>query len=308
MLKRLLNETTFFLTITAVDPMLVKTGSVALSGPDMQWLQTMNVEGQMVQVIPGTTLKGAFRSYVEKILRTLSQHVCDPFNHENGKSDRFCGDQWKNLKHSPPMTEAYTMSCPACRLFGSTQFMGRLATADAVPAKRLPTEKRDGVGIDRHSGGAYPGAKFDFEVVPAGSEFKTKISIRNFELWQLGLFLLALRDFTQGFIRIGSAKSRGLGGISAKITGWEIDVIDIRKPGAKLTGIGSRMSAGDVKTYGIVANPDEIQLPEALAGAWSSDGLRWRLKPPADHVEPLMQLIAGVFTKAVENNALPKTN
>ena len=78
-------------------------------------------------------------------------------------------------------------------------------------------ELRDGVGIDRQTGGASHGAKFDLEVVSTGVAFETDIHLRNFELWQLGMLFIVLQDMEDELIPLGSGRSRGLGKVKAEI-------------------------------------------------------------------------------------------
>ena len=88
----------------------------------------------------------------------------------------------------------YEHSCPTCRLFGSTGFIGRIAIGDAYLVSESATEQRDGVGIDRFTGGASHSAKFELEVVSSNVVFETKIHLRNFEIWQLGMLFVVLQD------------------------------------------------------------------------------------------------------------------
>jgi len=82
------------------------------------------------------------------------------------------------------------------------------------------------VGIDRLTGGAFPGALFNLEVVSAGTMFTTDIHLRNFEIWQLGMVLLAVQDMADGLLQVGSGKSRGLGSVKGEIaTGVTINHI-----------------------------------------------------------------------------------
>ncbi len=306
MLKTLVNESIWDLDLEAIDPLLVKAGGITLSGPDAQWLETRNRKGEAVQVIPGTTLKGAFRAHGEKILRTLNLPVCNPFVREG--ADRFCGRAFDQRSHGDKKvspSEAYADSCPACRLFGSTHFIGRFQSADAVPDRKLLTESRDGVGIDRISGGAYPGAKFEYSVVPAGSVFRTRIAIQNFEMWQMGLLALTLRDFMGGFIRIGSGKTRGLGGIKAHLTGWHLYQFGKSSPGREMRGIGAQLGQTG-KAYRLVDGPDSLNLSEALGQSWQREGLRWSLAIPAADRETVLASLSEIFVACAEGGKLPR--
>src|SRR5207244_10329860 len=111
----------------------------------------------------------------------------------------------------------YADCCPTCRLFGSFGFIGRVAIGDAYLVSKEIKELRDGVGIDRLTGGASYGAKFELEVVSTGVAFETDIHLRNFEIWQLGMLFVVLQDMEDELVRIGSGRSRGLGKVTATL-------------------------------------------------------------------------------------------
>ena len=112
--------------------------------------------------------------------------------------------------------EIYKHSCLACKFFGSTKLASRVAISDFYPTEAYKSEARTNVAIDRILGSALSGALFDMEVLTKG-QFKGEIYLRNFELWQLGLLGLALRDLENERLRIGFAKSRGLGLVKAEV-------------------------------------------------------------------------------------------
>jgi hypothetical protein len=147
-------------------------------------------------------------------------HVfCGEKLHVREASDRPPGlARWRRDTTPLNSETVYAESCPVCRLFGSTSFIGRVSIGDAYLAGNgtVRTELRDGVGIDRLTGGAAHGAKFDLEAVPSGVRFTADVALRNFECWQLGALLLVVQDLRDGLIRIGSGRSRGLGAVH----GW----------------------------------------------------------------------------------------
>lgn len=227
MLRQLVNEARFCLTITTTGPLLVKSGTPTLTGPDMTPILTFR-NGTPQVFMPGPSLKGAFRSHIEKVIRTLRPAdtvVADPFESKAGTPNRpQAVGAWlearKKGKEEITNELAYRDSDPVARLFGSTFFSGRVSIGDAYLLDEripLPTEPRDGVGIDRLTGGAVKGAKFDLEVVSAGTVFATDVLLRNFECWQLGALLLVVQDMRDELIRLGSGKSRGLGAVKGAI-------------------------------------------------------------------------------------------
>ena len=190
MFKQLVNECIIDLHIKPDGPILIKSGIATVSGPDMAFVTVLR-EGDWQVYLPGSSLKGVLRSHAERIARTFKpEAACDPFA-DKGKM-MSCGrifdkEKWKN-------EVVYHNSCLICKLFGSTGFAGRLATTDAYAVGEPPQpQRRDGVGIDRFTGGAAYGAKFEVEVITEGT-FATTLHLRNFELWPLVLVGFLLHD------------------------------------------------------------------------------------------------------------------
>jgi len=259
MLKRIFNECKFNLSIITEGPLLVKSGYANVQGPDMTPVRTYR-DGKYEVFIPGSSLKGVFRSYIEKVIRTLNEGVvCNPFVKKadvNSKySEVFCGEKFhmrQKQKEELSTEQIYSDSCPVCRLFGSTYFIGRIAIGDAYleEGQKERTEERDGVGIDRFTGGSFGGAKFELEVVSAGTIFETDIYLRNFETWQLGMIILVVKDLEDGLIRIGSGTSRGLGAVKGNVDEMTISYIGLAKdkPQNEVWGIGKFLGDGSYGT------------------------------------------------------------
>jgi len=204
-------------------PILIKSpheGAVNPAIPDMSFVRTRSPVANhlgMTVYLPGSSLKGVFRSYCEGIGRAigLQPDVCNPFN-ENSRCRRE-----PNPSSEMPVPQRYKTCCHICRLFGSTRLGGRIAISDAYPTEATvtmmnATGQRTGVGIDRLLGSSHSGALYDFEVVERG-EFLARIKLENFELWQVGLLALALRDLNAGHLRIGFGTSRGMGFVKADV-------------------------------------------------------------------------------------------
>lgn len=260
MLKKLVNEARFTLTLTTTGPVLIRSGHATQIGPDMTPVLTYR-NGQRQVYLPGSSLKGVFRSHLEKVSRTLRDNsVCNPFDNSA------CGAKLQNRKKqnekSVTNEVAYRDSCPVCRLFGSTFFIGRISIGDAYlvdETRPFPTELRDGVGIDRLTGGASHGAKFDLEAVSAGVQFSTEVYLRNFECWQLGMVLLVAQDLSDGLIRVGSGRSRGLGSIAGSVSELVVNHLGTltEKPDNEVWGLGKFL--GSDSPYGTQAQ-DFLQL------------------------------------------------
>ena len=270
MLKKIINHAHIDLRITPLDPLLIKSGQATVGGVEMSFVRTYGFGEKAIPYIPGSSLKGVFRSYAEKICRSLRDDlvpVClpyeDPRQIEVGEEDHqaSCGlifekykkDQNKNMV---PTHDVYRLSCPACRLFGSHGFVGRFAASDAYPkpGDSPLLEIRDGVAIDRFTGGAAKGAKYDLEVLTKG-DFQSTLEIRNFERWQIGLIALVLRDMEDGLVRIGFGKSRGLGRIKAEITRLQITYYN--RDVTVLSGLARLCTKEECQAYGFFKETKE---------------------------------------------------
>lgn len=291
MLKKLMNEAFCTLRITTTGPLLVKSGRASVSGPDMTPVLTFR-NGKQEAFIPGSSLKGVFRSHIEKIVCSIKPHVvCYPFEITDSNRSKIvdirqiesdyresCGGMFnqfakakegdENRQYLEDHTDlVYAASCPTCRLFGSTSFIGRIAISDAYLTSGEIKEQRDGIGIDRLTGGASHGAKFELEVVSTGVTFETDIHLRNFEIWQLGMLFVVLQDMEDELIRIGSGRSRGLGRVRAEIS----DTGSNGRPGGFVTSTIRYSEEPDNQLWGLGR-----WLNDGSYGTWKDDYLDLR--------------------------------
>ena len=238
--------------ITPKSPLLVKSGGLSPdpSLPDMQFVRTSIAGEGEILYIPGSSLKGVFRSYVEKVLKTKkgegSEGACNLFDDYN------CG---KKLEDSMSSTEIYKNSCRACKIFGNTKLKSRISFWDAYPIGDVKTEKRHGVAISRLTHAVAQGP-FDMEVMVSGS-FKSKIHLKNFEVWQLGLLALVFQGLNDGLVRVGFGKNRGFGEVKAKIESIEFS-FSKSPPRNEIWGVGMFVNEEEGERYGF--ETDKIQI------------------------------------------------
>ena len=188
--------------------------------------------------IPGSSLRGAMRSELERLLAGVGGgnglRSCTLFSSEGqveGQEDD-CPEKFRKKmqdmdSESQEAKDKATISfiqnelCQVCRLFGAPMYASHLVINDALPpcpdtantAQRL--RLRDGVGIDRDTGAAKEGAKFDYEVMETGPVFVLTIIAENLRGKNFILLDLALRLLKDG-LYVGGKRSGGLGRIRLK--------------------------------------------------------------------------------------------
>jgi len=278
--KRRVNELTLDLIIEPQGPILIKSGKDAGADPGlpaMSFVRTLHpVTGERTIYLPGSSLKGVLRSHSERIIRTVFANdpkaCCDPLS----KNDS-CWARHRDVKET---AEQYQSLCLACKIFGHMVNAGHLRTADAYPAQAMDAlPVRNGVAIDRLSGGVAVGP-FDMEVAVEG-KFETRLSLINFELWQVGLLALALRDLAEGRLPLGFAKTRGLGQVQATFGRLEIAYPGTFAAGdiaAVLYGVGA-LAPDLVDAYGYIKEDQRAYttpgtlVPESVA--WGRPAVRF---------------------------------
>lgn len=270
MYKSLYNRVVFDLVLEPRGPILIRSGTSTTdpSRPDLECIRTHHPLIDETVFIPGSSMKGVIRSQAERILRTMGMWCCDPLDLRSG-CQKEVGKKDENVG-----AKSYNQACPACRMFGSTRVAGRVMIPDMFPwpenatatqiveyAKQAnQTERRTGVAIDRKTGGAKHGALYELEVVTRG-EFHTRLSMKNFQLWQLALLGFILRDLDEGQVHIGSGKSRGLGNVKLDLRSLRIEIAANQATGDTIPGIGEM--SGEKDLYRFSAS-DRIQIPAQL--------------------------------------------
>lgn len=228
--KILINRALLDLRFSPRTPLLVKAGDSAQpllnpQHPDLMCVRTGQGKDQTVY-IPGASLKGVIRSAAERVLRSIDEsYACDPL----AQRTRCQRDAARKGDEDAPeaKAEAHAMLCLACRTFGSQAMSSRAVFTDALPPEKLRertnrTEVRSGVAIERKTGGPSRGKLYDMECVTGGA-FDTRLVLTNYELWQLAVLGLVLRDADDGLVRFGGAKTRGFGSLRVEPLGLRVD-------------------------------------------------------------------------------------
>ena len=276
MFKNLTNEAVLTVQLSVDGPLLIRSGeanSLDPALPDMRFVRCQH-GGKQTVYLPGSSLKGVFRTRYEQLARLLGQKPCSVF-------DRFdCCSQKLNEKHkydkAKDGTQRYYESCAACRLFGSLELGSRIRFTDAYPVNpdAIKYGIRNGVGIDRRTGAASTGALYDFEVVESGA-FQFNIHFINFAPYQLALILEILNDIDNGFVSFGMGASRGNG--SMKVANREdlpLQYRSYKKENDLAAPMEERMFAREYKLQGMDEILDAFSLRSQgdLRAAVTSEG------------------------------------
>ncbi len=177
-------------------------------------------------LIPGSSFKGALRSRLESFLRGIVGNnrklVANPAI-ENEWS--ITSQEMKQLKENYDNDEALTKEIIkqtdlVSLLFGSPWIASKFQVRDLTVVSDTwfkQYQERDGVAIDRDTETAADGKLYDFQVVPASTQFEFKAVVENAEPWELGLLMIGLHQFETEQIPLGGGRSRGLGVVQLKI-------------------------------------------------------------------------------------------
>lgn len=178
-------------------------------------------------LLPGSTLKGKCRATAERLAPSLSLKACmldtalsgiDCVSDERTFKEKH-GDPRKTLREKLEANSASAEewlrgnTCDVCWLFGSPLRASRIFFADGellAESWSGVVETRDGVVLNRDSGTAVEGLKYDFEAIPARTAFRVAIQVEDPTKEQLALVGATLSEWQLGF-QLGGFTSRGLG-------------------------------------------------------------------------------------------------
>jgi CRISPR/Cas system CSM-associated protein Csm3 (group 7 of RAMP superfamily) len=155
-----------------------------------------------VPLLPGTSLAGALRSYLADVL------------------GGYCS------KEQPEVAALFGAARGDDE--GSQSPLIVFDSLGTLPSE-LNVEIRDGVAIDPATGTAEHHKKYDFEVLPAGTEFPVRVELivgeNDNEVRLVSLLVKALNGLSNGEIALGMRRSRGLGAIKAN--NWKARRFDL---------------------------------------------------------------------------------
>ena len=320
MLKRKLCEAVITWKLTCEGPMLIKDGRFEKpeSGyPDTLFISRLN-EAEFKKTVttcndrppmtsyyvPGTSLRGPFRSLAERIIRTLvvssssPETACDPFEQDSGKDLWSCS---KRYEKESSASLKYAKACPACKIFGYAGLASRLQFTDAdikpmANCQAYSSLYRDMVGIDRFTGGVFRGALMRFHVLEK-TIFTTTLSFTNFELWQLGLLAYVFRDFAEGLVPIGFGKTKGFGQVKGNVEGIALAYPRQVNSNGLLNHLGSLATDQEFTDYNL-DHRDPLPLPLELL-APKTNGLDLFQRFEVKNISLFWEKVAPTFNEFI---------
>ncbi|MCS7105591.1 MAG: RAMP superfamily CRISPR-associated protein [Thermofilaceae archaeon] len=160
----------------------------------------IRISGRDVPYIPGSSLKGSFRSLAESLARAQGLYVHDPWDFETAEDEKEKNDY-----------------CIICGIFGSTGLASHVRIYDAYPRRDPLLFIKTGVSIDRDFRGARPGALFIEQQVIPKIEWYFRMDVINIKLFpepeeDRGKLLRQVLDLlVNGIVQVGARKTVGYG-------------------------------------------------------------------------------------------------
>jgi CRISPR/Cas system CSM-associated protein Csm3 (group 7 of RAMP superfamily) len=242
--------------------------------------------GRLPFFLPASSLRGVFRSHLERTLRSQDPpdqpRVCDPFEDDLAASNVSCSKALAERRERfKAAFRPYRLSCPVCRLFGSTLQAGRISFTDGerVEPSCGSLVQREHVRINRRTG-AVTGAPLKFYGL-LEAKFRFEVKLRNFELPHVMLMGVLLTDLERGNIAIGSGRNKGYGRVRLSACSIQLAYLGLSAPPDELRGVAEHTDPGTrewfERRYGVVS--------AARAVALSRDG--WQSPFPWRHEREL---------------------
>jgi CRISPR/Cas system CSM-associated protein Csm3 (group 7 of RAMP superfamily) len=192
------------------------------------WIRKTAAGGPGAPFIPGSSLKGVFRSLVELLTAAC---VCKTADRDWGRSE--C--RYNSKQHSGQL-------CPACKIFGAMGYQGQMRFVDAemlagqTALHFLPPQYQPRIAKTDPRRRYYPHGLVDprtdqnwpVEVVLPGARFALAGQFTNLSAAELGLVLIALGQGVAALCpKVGAGKSCGLG--AARIEKLAVEQVDPRR-------------------------------------------------------------------------------
>jgi CRISPR-associated RAMP protein (TIGR02581 family) len=181
-----------------------------------------------VPYIPGSSLKGVFRSAAVQLAKLKGLSVCSGLSKETcmDLERQELGGETLHERIQSLLREGHNLeaiklfhekACLLCKVFGAPSFTGHVEFMDAYPIDEkgklldVSVDIRTGIAINRRTGAVHGRALYRVEYVEPGARFKFSLRTTNLPNYALGLLAKTLKMLNEGWVKIGGFKTRGFG-------------------------------------------------------------------------------------------------
>lgn len=165
--------------------------------------------------IPGSSLKGLFRSASERALHLISDKDACFLNAACDPTKKFGKDALKKKDEKELFNTLYENVCPVCQTYGGGTIASKVKFQHIVFEESIESRVRTSNRIDRETGAAASQALFSYEYIQPKSELQLIIEAENMTDLNIKVLALAIAQFQQNMIRLGGKQAKGLGQIEA---------------------------------------------------------------------------------------------
>jgi len=252
----------------------------------------INLNGKLVPYIPGSSLKGVFRSTAIQLASRKGLTVCSGLSKGTCMDLRYpefdgktlldkIQEEIRNRNYRRAIELFHEKACLLCKVFGAPSFTGHAEFNDSYPINEkgevqdAPVGVRTGIAINRRTGAVHMGALYQVEYVEPGARFKFSIRTTNLPNYALGLLAKILRMVNEGWVRVGGFKTRGFGEL--RVEGLRFAASGPTVQGSKLLAVDEKDQevdlSGDVSSTqrGLEASGENAwRVLAKLEGVWDS--------------------------------------
>lgn len=249
----------------------------------------INLNGKLVPYIPGSSLKGVFRSTAIQLANRKGLTVCSGLSKGTCMDLRYpefdgktllekIQEEIKNRNYRRAIELFHEKACLLCKVFGAPSFTGHSEFNDSYPINEkgevqdAPVGVRTGIAINRRTGAVHMGALYQVEYVEPGARFRFSIRTTNLPNYALGLLAKILRMVNEGWVRVGGFKTRGFG---------ELRVEGLRFAASGATVQGSKLLAVDEKDKEVDLSGDVSSTQRGLEASGEN---AWRVLAKLEEV------------------------
>jgi CRISPR-associated RAMP protein (TIGR02581 family) len=249
----------------------------------------INLNGKLVPYIPGSSLKGVFRSTAIQLANRKGLTVCSGLSKGTCMDLRYpefdgktllekIQEEIRNRNYRRAIELFHEKACLLCKVFGAPSFTGHSEFNDSYPINEngevqdAPVGVRTGIAINRRTGAVHMSALYQVEYVEPGARFRFSIRTTNLPNYALGLLAKILRMVNEGWVRVGGFKTRGFG---------ELRVEGLRFAASGLTVQGSKLLAVDEKDQEVDLSGD---ISSTQRGLEASGENAWRVLAKLEEV------------------------